>query len=436
MLNPNSELQVTVTRIGALQPNPRNARKHSREQIRQIAQSIRTFGWTNPILVDDSSVVLAGHGRLEAAKLLELENVPVIRLSQLNEHQRRAYVLADNKLAENAGWDADLLAMELGALTAMDLDFDIEVTGFTDAEIDIHLGAAQNSEPDHLDDIPDTPPAPVSQPGDFWRLGRHHISCADARDSSAYAQVMQGEQARLVFTDPPYNVGIAGNVTTSRAHGEFAMASGEMNEDEFTAFLTQALGHARAWSLDGALLYVAMDWRHIFELLCASRKAGLTLKNLCVWSKTNGGMGSFYRSAHELFALFKSGDARHVNNVELGKHGRNRTNVWSYAGMNAFNAERDEALRLHPTIKPVELVADAILDASRRDEIILDPFAGAGTSLLAAERTGRRARLIEIEPRYVDVTLQRWSRMTNEDPVRASDGRKFSELVEAGGRDD
>jgi DNA modification methylase len=241
---------------------------------------------------------------------------------------------------------------------------------------------------------------------------------------------MGRERAQMVFTDPPYNVPIDGHASGlgSAKHSDFAMASGEMSEAEFVNFLWTVLSLLARHSLNGALHYICMHWRHLYELLTAGRRVYDELKNLCAWVKSNGGMGSLYRSQHELIAVFKNGSAPHINNVELGRYGRNRTNVWVYAGMNSFGAERAEALSAHPTIKPVQLVEDAILDCSRRGGLVLDAFVGSGTTLIAAERAGRRAFGLEIEPRYVDLALQRFRSFTGIEPSYAKIGLTLGEL--------
>jgi DNA modification methylase len=428
------DLRIEERLIASLTPRRRNPRTHSEKQIRQIADSIETFGFTNPVLIDSKGTVIAGHGRVRAAKLLGMQAVPTLALEHLTEAQIRAYVIADNKLAENAGWDRDLLAIELQELAELDLGFDLEVIGFETAEIDLLIGDAASSEaPDSADEIAEIDPeAPVvSRRGDLWSIGPHRLLCGDATDTAAYARLVENRKAQMVFVDPPYNVPIEGHVSgLGRAkHAEFAMASGEMSEAEFVAFLETALGRHAASSADGAIHFVCMDWRHTGELLAAGRRVYSELKNVCVWVKTNAGMGSLYRSQHELVFVFKVGGAPHVNNVELGRFGRTRTNVWRYAGVNSFGAGRAEALSMHPTVKPVRLVADAILDCSRRGAIVLDGFAGSGTTLLAAERTGRIGYGLEIEPRYVDVAIRRLAEHAGLEAVHVESGMTFAEVA-------
>ncbi|WP_407520869.1 site-specific DNA-methyltransferase [Methylobacterium oryzisoli] len=418
-----------------LRPAPRNPRTHSKKQIQQIARSIQRFGFTNPVLISDEDEIIAGHGRVEAAKQLGLAEIPTLRLSRLSPAERRAYLLADNKLALNAGWDRELLAIELQGLA--ELDFEVELTGFSVAEIDLILEEARDSSPDARDAPEDrAPPLPapaatVTRPGDLWELGRHRLLCADAREASAYQALVGAEPIDLIFTDPPYNVPIDGHVSgLGRVqHREFAMASGEMTPEAFTHFLTQTLGHAARACKDGAIAFVCMDWRHMGELLSAGQTVFSELKNLCVWNKTNAGMGSFYRSKHELVFVFKVGTGAHTNSFGLGETGRHRTNVWDYAGATSFRAERQEELALHPTVKPVALVADALRDCSRRGERVLDPFGGSGTTLIAAEKTGRRARLLEVDPAYCDVILRRFEQVTGRAARLAGCGMRFEDVA-------
>jgi DNA modification methylase len=357
-----------------------------------------------------------------------------VRLAHLDAAQRRAYVLADNKLALNAGWDRDLLAIELQGL--IDIEFDVELTGFSAAEIDIVLEEAHESSPDgpaEPEDIPLAPGDPasaVTRPGDVWCLGRHRLICGDARDRAVLAMLMGDERADLIFTDPPYNVPIDGHVTGLGRirHREFAMGVGEMSAEAFTGFLQQTLGHAAALARDGAIAFVCMDWRHMGELLEAGQAVSWKLKNLCVWNKTNGGMGTFYRSKHELVFVFKVGTAAHTNTFGLGDSGRYRTNVWDFAGVNTMRAGRREDLAMHPTVKPVALVAEAIKDCSRRGEIVLDCFGGSGTTLMAAQKTGRLARLIECDPSYCDNILRRFERVTGKQATHAASATSFEDV--------
>ena len=424
-------MNIEYTLVRELHPYPNNARTHSKKQIRQIAASIKKFGFNNPVLIDDQKQIVAGHGRVEAAKSIGMDAVPTVRLSHLTEVEKRAYVLADNRLAEKAGWDRETLAIEIQGL--IELGFEIEVAGFETAEIDIILeddNEAHGPTPGPEDEVPAVPSQPVTQPGDIWVLGQHRLVCGDARAEDSYQSLMEGSKAQFVFSDPPYNVVIGGNVSGKGRvkHGEFAMASGEMSRAEFTDFLETIFRQLVMHTSNGSIHQICMDWRHMMEMLTAGEKLYGELKNLCVWNKNNAGMGSFYRSKHELVFIWKNGDAPHTNTFELGQHGRYRTNVWDCPGISSMRAGRLEELAMHPTVKPVALVADAIKDCSRRGDIVLDPFCGSGTILIAAERTGRKARAIELDARYVDVAVRRWQSFTGKAAVLAETGEAFEDV--------
>lgn len=428
-------LTIQYVSPNQLRPYPGNARTHSRKQLKLIADSIKRFGFANPILVTGDFEVVAGHGRLEAAKSLGLAQVPVVALSSLSEADKKALIIADNRIAELAGWDRDILAIEYQGLHDLQFD-DLEITGFSLGEIDTILDEASEKnpvEPGPEDHIPLVVAAPVSRTGDLWVLGPHRLLCGDARRGTDYARLLDGETADLVLTDPPFNVRVDGHVSGlgKVRHEEFAMASGEMSEGEFTAFLSTFLGHAKVYSRDGAILFVFMDWRHLFELTCAGREQGLTNKNLIVWAKDNAGMGSFYRSRHELVFVFKTGEAAHTNTFELGQHGRYRTNVWEYAGVNTFRTGRLDELAMHPTVKPVAMLADAIRDVTKRGALVLDPFAGSGSTLIAADKTGRHARCIEYEPRYCDVIVRRWQAYSGQAALFEGTDLTFEDFEEA-----
>lgn len=387
---------VRLTNVADVKPDPRNARLHSSKHVAQIAKSIEAFGFNVPLLVDGQGAIIAGHGRLLAAKSLGWSTVPTIQLDHLSAEQVKAYRIADNRLTDCSNWDERLLAEQLKELADADLDFDLEAIGFDLPEIDLliqGLGDVSDEPDDPSDAVPEGPP--VSVLGDVWQLGRHRIVCGNALEPETYTALLGTARAAMTFTDPPFNVPIAGHVSGKGKilHREFAMASGEMSSEEFTAFLSQFLEVAKSSCVNGALIYTCMDWRHVRELIAAGDAQQLDLKNICVWDKGCGGMGSLYRSQHELVFVYKAGTTPHTNNVQLGKFGRNRTNVWSYPGANSFARETGEGnlLAMHPTVKPVALVADAILDASARGDIVLDPFLGSGTTIIAAERTGRSA---------------------------------------------
>ena len=418
---------VRMVNPADLKPAKRNARTHSKKQIAQLAASIRQFGFTNPVLTDDLGRIVAGHGRVEAAKSLGLALVPTLPMSHLSEADARAYALADNRLAEKSGWDDDLLKLELAELEVL-VPFDLEVTGFSTGEIDVFLEPVSDDERLNASPEPKRATAAVER-GDLWLLGDHKLLCGDAREPADFARLMGEERARMVFSDPPYNVPIAGFVggLGTVKHEEFAMAAGEMTPAQFVQFLATAFENAAAVSMDGAVHYQCMDWRHIEEMMEAGRSVYSQLLNMCVWSKDSAGMGTFYRSQHELVFVWKVGDASHLNLVELGKHGRYRTNVWNCRGVRKTG--RQSELDLHPTVKPVPLIIDAIKDASKRGEIVLDCFGGSGSTLIAAERARRKARLIEYEPKYCEVTIQRWEKQSGKKAVLAETGETFSEVA-------
>lgn len=410
-MDAQTQLVIEYCAPASLHPDPGNARTHPAKQVDQLVASIRAFGFVGPILVGEGGDIIAGHGRLLAAKKLGLDSVPIIRLPHLSKDQKRALRLADNKIAQNAGWDTDLLRVELEALTTAELSFDIGALGFSSGEIDVALAGPGHADPDD-DVIPALPERPRTQVGDIWILGDHRVGCGDCRDPAFMAAVMGGAEADAAFLDPPYNVKINGHANVRSRHREFAMASGEMTEAKFTDFLQETLSACAAVSRDGAVHFVCMDWRHLGELQDAGDDVYGALLNLCVWNKSNAGMGALYRSKHELVLVYRVGQAQHFNAVELGKHGRNRTNVWDYASVNTLRGARRDDLELHPTVKPVGLVGDAIKDVTRRGEVVLDAFLGSGTTLIAAEREGRRFRGVEIDPGYVDVAIERWTAMT------------------------
>jgi DNA modification methylase len=412
-----------------LKPYNNNARKHSSKQIKEIENSIKTFGFLNPVLIDENDMIIAGHGRVLAAINLQLDAIPTRLISHLSKNEKKAYILADNKLAEKAGWDDDILAIELQHLLEVDDENLIFLTGFEMSEIDNLIMLDGNTICEE-DPIPSPEDFSTSEIGDIWILGKHKILCGNALNPSSYKNLLGEEKAGMIFSDPPYNVLVNGHVCGNGTikHQEFVMASGEMSSEEFTNFLDTAFQNLVNFSRNGSIHFICMDWRHMSEILSAGSKNYQELKNLCVWNKDNGGMGSLYRSKHELVFVFKHGKAEHVNNIELGKNGRYRTNVWDYAGVNTMKSGREEELSMHPTVKPVAMIMDALLDCSNRKDIILDPFGGSGSTLIAAEKTGRPARLIELEPKYIDVTIKRWQKLTGKTAIHKKTKVTFEEI--------
>jgi DNA modification methylase len=421
---------VTDFPISELKENSRNPRRHSRAQIEAIARSIDAFGFNAPVLIDRRKRLVAGHGRVAAARLRGQTHVPAIRLEHLTDAKAKAYLLADNKLSDRSEWDERLLAEHLKELSDIALNFEIEATGFEIGEIDLLIQSLDDTEGvaanDRDDEVPAVETTAVCRPGDVWELGDHRIFCGDARLRPSYTTLLAGGRAASVFSDPPYNVKIGGNVSGlgRTRHREFVMASGELSRHEFTQFLTDVFKALCAGSSLGSIHFHCMDWRHMREILSAGEAAYSELVNLCVWAKTNAGMGSLYRSRHELIFAYKNGRAPHRNNVQLGRFGRTRTNVWTYPGASNFGGRggNENVLELHPTVKPVALVADAIRDTTARGDIVLDPFLGSGTTIIAAERTGRRCFGVELDPLYVDVAVRRWQKRTGK-PARRMTSR-------------
>jgi DNA modification methylase len=426
-----SSKQVSFCAIADLHPHPDNARKHSRAQVRAIAKSIETFEFTAPILIDAKRQILAGHGRWEASKILGLSHVPVIFLDHLTEPQAKAYMLADNKLTDRSTWDDVKVATRLKELSELALEFDIEATGFEAPEIDLRIQSLEDTDAiDRADEFEFATGPFVSVVGDLWTLGEHRLYCGNSLEDAAYAEFFANEKATAAFTDPPYNVAIDGHAGGKGQikHRDFAMASGEMSELEFTNFLSTSLTKICAHAVAGALIYACMDWRHLKEIRAAADTAGCNIVNLCIWVKSNGGLGSLYRSRHELVFVLTIGKDSHLNNVQLGRFGRNRTNVWNYPGVTTFaHKGTKRMLEYHPTVKPILLVSDAILDSTKRNDIVLDPYLGSGTTLLAAHRTERRCYGIELDPLYVDTAIERWQRMTGSQALNRS-GETFAQV--------
>jgi DNA modification methylase len=420
---------IETVKRASLSPNPNNPRKHSPTQIERLARSFDRFGFIEPIIIDDDGLIVAGHGRWLAAGLRDLDEVPVIRIRFMTEADRRAFAVAANRLAELSEWDEDLLAAELEFL--FEEDYDLGVTGFEVSDLDLGIvESGESAEPPV--ELPEPGTLAVSRPGDLWLIGPHRLYCGSARDTVSYEALLAGERAALIFSDPPYNVPIAHHVSGlgEKTHPEFLEASGEMSPPEYVAFLRAVFRNCVRFSADGSIHFHCMDWRHIREILDAADGVYAAFKQLIVWAKNNAGMGSFYRSQHELIFAFKAGTGRHVNNFGLGDNGRYRTNVWSYAGANTFRKGRDRDLEDHPTIKPLAMVMDAMLDCSNRGDLVLDPFCGSGTTLIAAHRTKRRGAAIELDPLYVDTSLRRLSSTSRLTP-RLADGRTWEEVAGA-----
>lgn len=429
-----TELQIRYLDPKLLTPDPRNPRLHKPPQIAAIARSIRTFGFVTPVLIDADGGIIAGHGRVAAANKLGLATIPVLRIEHLSPEQRQAYRIADNRLTDTSSWDEQLLGEVLRDLSVAELDFDLDAIGFSVGEIDMKIEAAsvEIAPDDPADAVPVLEGPAATLPGDLWLVGRHRLLCGDSLSAESWTRLMAGEKAHMAFTDAPYNIPVDGFISGlgKVRHREFAQAAGELDREEFTAFLTDAFRHIAANLLPGALAYTFMDHRHIGEIMSAGESAFSELRTMCVWVKPSGGMGSFYRNRMELVFIWKNGRGRHRNNVELGRNGRTRTTVWEYPGIAGFrHSEGVDLLKIHPTCKPVKLVADAILDVTARGEMVVDAFMGSGTTTLAAERVGRVARGIEIDPVYVDATLARFENLTGEQAILEETGETFAAVA-------
>jgi DNA modification methylase len=428
--------QVAMIPLAKLRPSTRNARTHSKKQIGQIANSIRRFGWTYPILTDQHHEIIAGFGRYKAAEHLGLNEVPVVVMTGLNEVEKRALALADNKIAANAGWDRAILAAELGELALLlpECDLNIDITGFEPAEIESLVGNLGYPGQDPADEVPAIEKMPVSRGGDLWLLGRHRLLCGDARKVADLQNLMGPGAAAMVITDPPCIVAVSSTQGRRQIkHGEFLGASGELSNGEFDSLLLDALSLAARHSADGSTHYVFTDWRHLAEVLAAGHKVYGAPKDFVVWVKTNAGQGGFYRSQHELVFVFKNGDGTDLNKFEPGRRRRLRSNVWTYADIDTLRPGRPADLPVHPTVKPVALISDAMRDCSKRGDIVLDPFMGSGTTIMAAERVGRRAYGLDLDPLYVDVAVRRWQTFTGSDAVLAGTPNNFDEVAASRG---
>ncbi|WP_394728935.1 site-specific DNA-methyltransferase [Altererythrobacter sp. GH1-8] len=430
--DPNNDLALEITYVdpAVLKPPKRKLRKHGQRQLAALRASISHFSFLNPILVDENNQILCGRARWLAAMDLGFEAVPVICIAHLSDEQKRLYVIAENRIGELGEWDVSELKLEFGELLDLGLppDLNIGLSGFSTSEIDGLVIEPFGSEGSGDSPLPSHPP--VTQEGDLWVLGEHRLLCGDALKVESYQALMGEERAQMVFSDAPYNLPMSTISGKGKAQfDDFAFAAGEMSQAQFISFLKTAFGHMAAFSVDGAIHFQCMDWKHQREMLDAGEAVYSELKNLIVWNKGSGGMGTFYRSQHELIYAWKVGKARHINNFGLGETGRYRTNCWTYRGNNSFHRGRDEELATHATVKPLQMVCDAILDCSHPRGIILDGFGGSGTTLHAAEKTGRKARLIEIDPTYCDRTIERWQAETGSEAVLAASGKSYCDIA-------
>jgi DNA modification methylase len=425
-----SFLTITDVPVASIRPYPNSPRVHSKAQRKKAKKLIQHHGVATPLLVDANHQIIDGHLRWEVAQELGLETLPCVIIPSRNEANNRDLRLAINKLPEDTRWDREKLFIELSSL--VEIKYDLELTGHDQGAIEIILDyepTPRNVVEDAPLPIPDRPA--VTKPGDLWLLGPHRLRQGDACNPDDVADVVGDAKVRVVFADFPYNCRIGGFVSGlgQPKHREFPQASGEMSAEEFFRFKKRCLEVLINHLIDGAIIYACMDWRNIRSLISAGEALGLDLKNICVWAKTAAGMGTFYRSQHELIAVFKYGTAEHINNFELGQYGRSRTNLWSYRGMTGFSKDRKDLLKVHPTVKPQIMVADAIRDVSKRGDVVFDPFSGSGTTLMAAHETGRVCCTIELDPLYVDAAILRWQAATGIDAVLAATGETFDEIA-------
>lgn len=433
--NDSPRISIDYVLIDALTPPSRPLKKHSQRGLTALRASIRTAGIVRPILVDAHLSIVAGHGVWLAARDLGYREVPVVRAARLTKDQLAAYAIADNQIANLNPWDDEVLCLALGDLNDLSLagafDFSLELTGFSAAEIDKILDVQLEEDSGQTMPEPEPEAVAVTRLGNLWLMGNHQLYCGDALEDRSYRALLGEERAQIVVADSPYNVRISGNVSGlgKHSHREFVMASGEMSREQFTEFLRKAMELQASYSVDGSIHYQFMDWRHMREMLDAGHTVYSELKNLCVWAKDNAGMGSFYRSQHELAFVWKKGMAKHINNFGLGETGRHRSNLWCYSGGNGFHKHRDEELAMHGTVKNLSMIADAIRDCSHRGHIVLDPFGGSGTTLIAAEKTNRRGRLIELDPLYCDVIIRRWQKLTGDRAVLEATGESFDQIA-------
>ncbi|MCK0530833.1 site-specific DNA-methyltransferase [Sphingobium agri] len=409
----------------------RELRKHPQSQIRELASGIGRIGFTVPLIVDERLSLVCGHARLAAAKLLELDEVPVIRLDHLTPEQLRLFAMFDNRVAEHGEWDEGALALEFAELALEDVTLDISDSGFAVAEIDAIVGRSRTAELSDLDSTqaPDETKPAITHFGDLWHCGRHRLLCGDSTHPEAIARLTQGAKIRQVVTDPPFDLPTAA-FSSSKKFGNFLMGAGEMGPTAFTDFLARFIQAAQPVLMDGAFIYAFMDHKHIAQLIAAGEQAGVSYVQLLVWVKGQAGMGSFYRSGHELVGVFRHGHSAGLNNIMLGAHGRNRSNVLSYPGVRGKGGGGATALAMHPTVKNVAMIADLLLDASAPGEAILDSFGGSGTTLIAAEKVDRTAYLCELSPGFVDVAVERFEALGDEKAILEATGQTFAEVRE------
>ena len=426
-------LQLVRVAIADLKSASRRIHKRDEAQIARIGESLGAFGAARPILITTGYEIIDGHAAVEAAVQNGLTQLPAVIVPHLSDAEVKAFRIAVNRIPERAEWDLEELRVELQELVLEGQP--IEGLGFDEPQLEIILDGDEGDAPEAADLEADTAGAAITRLLDLWLAPPHRILCADATRAQSYAALMRGIAVRLVLTDVPYNVRIAHNVS-SRKRREFVQASGELKRFEFEAFNFDWMRAAIAYLVDGGLMASFIDWRSLDILLEMARELEVELFNLIVWAKTNAGMGAMWRSQHELLPVWKKGDADHVNNVELGRHGRSRSNVWTYPGASSLGSDSRKGLKLHPTVKPVAMLQDMLLDVTRRGDSVLDPFLGSGSTLIAAERSGRVVYGMDLDPAYVDVAVRRWQAETGREAILESTGETFAQVAARRARGD
>jgi len=411
-----TELKVKKISIKKLSLPTRLVVNYTQKEIEKTMHVLKLFGEQIPLLIDKNNAVVFGENLFLAATKLGFDKVSVIQIEDLSEKKINAFKIAYKKILSFGEFDINELRVELKELV-VNLGFAPYDLGYDTVEFD-NLLFVDNSQsdkkcPPEIENIviPNNVKK-IVRLGDLILLGRHKLYCGDSLDSNSYKILMCDEKADIIVTDPPYNVKIQNNVTNQPHHEEFEQASGEMSDLEFENFLNTAFKNAKVYSKENSLHYIFMDWRHSYILQKALLDVFAKLLNICVWDKTKAGLGSFYRSQHEFCFVYQNGNGKYVNNIQLGKNGRNRSNIWQYQGMNISTKQAKKLSKLHPTVKTTAMLIDILLDASSVNEIVLDCFGGSGSTLIAAEECGRCARLIELSPHYCDVIIHRWEELT------------------------
>jgi len=431
MLLSNS-MSVQRVPTDALRPAPTPVRRHPRKQLAKVRKSLEVFGQVTPILVSPDWEIIDHELVWQALKEIGATQVDVIVVADKSPSELKALRLVLNRTALDARWDEQNLRSILEQL--VEVDFDLDLTGFDTPEIDhyLNLDAPQANVEENGSDIPLVEATAISTSGMIWALGDHRVGCGSATNLAFVSRLLNGKTANVCFVDPPYNIPVDGFITGKgrHRHREFVQGAGELSTDEYFTLLRDSLLVLKECCVPTALVYACIDWRHVMEMTVAGRACDMPLYTICVWTKTNGGMGGIYRNAHELVCVFRAGTETPLDNVELGRHGRNRTNVWSYPGMSSFGKERDQLLGSHPTVKPVAMIADVFRDVTRRGDIVLDTFLGSGSTLMAAQETGRICCGVELDPLYVDVTIRRWQNATGRDAVLVDTGEAFNDVAQ------